>query len=96
MERKLQNILVYKKMKLVLKLVQSSSGSCGRCEWCLEGKPMCCTEQIATGINALGSHAEYMIAFASETTILPNKISYVQAAPVFCAGYTAWGGLRIA
>jgi len=70
--------------------------SCGRCEWCQRGKSMFCPEQIATGINAPGSHAEYMIAFASATTLLPNEISYEQAAPVFCAGYTVWGGLRIA
>ncbi len=70
--------------------------SCGRCEWCQRGKPMFCAEQIATGINAPGSHAEYMIAFADATTLLPNEISYEQAAPVFCAGYTVWSGLRFA
>ncbi len=70
--------------------------SCGRCEWCQRGKPMFCAEQIATGINAPGSHAEYMIAFDDATTLLPNEISYEQAAPVFCAGYTVWSGLRFA
>ncbi|MER5174859.1 MAG: alcohol dehydrogenase catalytic domain-containing protein [Candidatus Nitrosocosmicus sp.] len=70
--------------------------SCGRCEWCLRGKSMFCTEQIATGINAPGSHAEYMIAFADATTLIPNEISYEQAAPIFCAGYTVWSGLRFA
>ncbi len=57
---------------------------------------MFCAEQIATGINAPGSHAEYMIAFADATTLLPKEISYEQAAPVFCAGYTVWSGLRFA
>lgn len=57
---------------------------------------MFCAEQIATGINAPGSHAEYMIAFDDATTLLPNEISYEQAAPVFCAGYTVWSGLRFA
>jgi dehydrogenase len=70
--------------------------SCNRCEWCQRGKPMFCAEQIATGINASGSHAEYMVAFADATTLLPNEISYEQAAPVFCAGYTVWSGLRLA
>jgi alcohol dehydrogenase len=28
--------------------------------------------------------------------LLPNGISYEQAAPVFCAGYTVWSGLRFA
>jgi alcohol dehydrogenase len=70
--------------------------SCGRCEWCQRGKPMFCAEQISTGINAPGSHAEYMVAYADATTLLPNEISYEQAAPVFCAGYTVWSGLRFA
>jgi alcohol dehydrogenase len=42
--------------------------SCGRCEWCQRGKPMFCTQQIATGINTPGSHAEYMVAYADTTT----------------------------
>jgi alcohol dehydrogenase len=70
--------------------------SCGRCEWCQRGKPMFCAQQIGTGVNTPGSHAEYMIAYADATTLLPNGISYEQAAPVFCAGYTVWSGLRFA
>ena len=57
---------------------------------------MFCEQQIATGINAPGSHAEYMVAYADATTLIPNEISYEQAAPVFCAGYTVWSGLRFA
>jgi dehydrogenase len=37
-----------------------------------------------------------MVAYAYATTLLPNGISYEQAAPVFCAGYTVWSGLRFA
>jgi alcohol dehydrogenase len=70
--------------------------SCGRCEWCQRGKPMFCAQQIATGVNTPGSHAEYMVAYADTTTLLPSGISYEQAAPVFCAGYTVWSGLRFA
>jgi alcohol dehydrogenase len=70
--------------------------SCGRCEWYQRGKPMFCAQQTATGINTPGSHAEYMVAYADTTTLLPNGISYEQAAPVFCAGYTVWSGLRFA
>jgi alcohol dehydrogenase len=70
--------------------------SCGRCEWCQRGKSMFCAKQIATGINAPGSHAEYMVAHANSTTLIPNEISYEQAAPVFCAGYTVWSGIRFA
>ena len=70
--------------------------SCGRCEWCLRGKPLYCDQQQGTGAQLQGGHAEYMLANANATTLLPNEISYEQAAPVFCAGYTVWSGLRAA
>jgi len=68
--------------------------SCGRCEWCLRGKPMFCAQMIGTGIGIQGSHAEYMVAYADATMLLPDGVTYEQAAPVFCAGYTVWSGLR--
>ena len=68
--------------------------SCGRCEWCLRGKPMFCAQMIGTGIGIQGSHAEYMVAYADATMLLPDGLAYEQAAPVFCAGYTVWSGLR--
>lgn len=70
--------------------------SCGRCEWCLRGKRMFCAQQIGTGVQTQGSHAEYMLAYADTTMLLPDNVSYEQAAPIFCAGYTVWSGLRFA
>jgi len=70
--------------------------SCGRCEWCLRGKPNFCQKQISTGITTQGGHAEYMLAYASATVLLPDGLSYEQAAPIFCAGYTVWSGFRLA
>src|SRR5262249_37295258 len=37
---------------------------------------------------------EYMPAFADATELLPDALAYEQAAPIFCAGYTVWSGLR--
>jgi len=68
--------------------------SCGRCEWCLRGRPMFCAGQVATGAHMAGSHAEYMLAYADATMLLPDKLAWEQAAPIFCAGYTVWSGLR--
>jgi alcohol dehydrogenase len=68
--------------------------SCMHCEWCLRGKPMFCPEQIGTAVNAPGGHAEFMVAFGDTTVPLPEKLSYEQAAPIFCAGYTVYSGLR--
>ena len=41
-----------------------------------------------------GGHAEYMVAYADATMLLPDGLDYEQAAPLFCAGYTVWSGLR--
>ena len=70
--------------------------TCGRCEWCQRGKSLFCPEQIGTGVNIAGGHAEYMVAFADATQLLPDGLQYEQAAPIFCAGYTVYSGLRIA
>lgn len=70
--------------------------TCGRCEWCQRGKLFFCPKLVATGINIAGSHAEYMVAYADATQLLPDGLSYDQAAPIFCAGYTVYSGLRLA
>jgi alcohol dehydrogenase len=68
--------------------------TCGRCEWCQRGKPMFCQQQIGTGVEVAGGHAEYMACYADATMLLPDGLAYEQAAPIFCAGYTVWSGLR--
>jgi alcohol dehydrogenase/propanol-preferring alcohol dehydrogenase len=47
-----------------------------------------------TGVNVDGAHAEYMVAHASGTVLLPKNISYENAAPTLCAGYTLWAAIR--
>jgi len=71
-------------------------GSCGRCEWCLRDKGFFCREFVGTGAHIQGAHAEFMVAPAASTMIIPDNVSYEQAAPLFCAGYTVWCGIRIA
>jgi dehydrogenase len=70
--------------------------TCGRCEWCQRDKGIFCHNQIGTGVNIPGSHAEYMVAYADSTQLLPDALSYEQAAPIFCAGFTVYSGLLFA
>src|SRR5439155_4777112 len=35
-----------------------------------------------------------VLSRADATMLLPDGLSYGQAAPIFCAGYTVWSGLR--
>jgi len=55
---------------------------------------MFCANPVTTGGESAGGHAEYMVAYADATMLLPEGLSYEQAAPIFCAGYTVWSGLR--
>lgn len=70
--------------------------SCGRCEWCLRSKPMFCAQSVGTGVVTQGGHAEYMVAEAAATVLVPDGLAWEQAAPIFCAGYTVWSGFRLA
>ena len=70
--------------------------TCGRCEWCQRGERMFCPYQKSTGVQLQGGHAEYMPMYADATYLIPDKVSYEQAAPIFCAGYTVYSGLRAA
>jgi alcohol dehydrogenase len=68
--------------------------TCGRCEWCQRGRKNFCPNQKDTGVDLQGGHAEYMLMYANGTFLIPENVSYEQAAPIFCAGYTVWSGLR--
>ena len=68
--------------------------TCGRCEWCQRGRRMFCPSMKATGIDVQGGHAEHMLMNADATYLIPDQVSYEQAAPIFCAGYTVYSGLR--
>jgi alcohol dehydrogenase len=68
--------------------------TCGRCEWCQRGRRMFCPYMKGTGGEAQGGHAEYMLMNADATYLIPDKVTYEQAAPIFCAGYTVYSGLR--
>jgi alcohol dehydrogenase len=55
---------------------------------------MFCPYMKGTGGEVQGGHAEYMPMQADATYLIPDKVSFEQAAPIFCAGYTVYSGLR--
>jgi alcohol dehydrogenase len=67
--------------------------TCGLCEWCQRGRRTFCPYMKGTGVDVQGGHAEYMIMNSDATYLIPDEVSYEQAAPIFCAGYTVYGGL---
>jgi len=66
----------------------------GAANGCQRGRRNFCPYQKSTGLNLQGGHAEYMLMYADSTFLIPDNVPYEQAAPIFCAGYTVWSGLR--
>lgn len=73
---------------------------CGVCDFCRQRRPLSfvsavnCVNSRLTGVNVDGGFAEYLAADANGTVLLPDGISYEDAAPTLCAGYTVWAALR--
>jgi propanol-preferring alcohol dehydrogenase len=68
--------------------------SCGECEFCREGNENLCTRQKITGVTVDGGYAEYVKAPASHALTIPENITSVEAAPLFCAGVTVYRALK--
>jgi len=65
----------------------------GRCASCQAGHPGLCANS-QTWMHIGGGNSELMLAWASGCALLPDGVSYEDAAPIFCAGYTVMSGLR--
>jgi len=68
--------------------------TCGECEYCREGNENLCLQQKITGVTVDGGYAEFVKAPASHATKIPESLSSVQAAPLFCAGVTVYRALK--
>jgi propanol-preferring alcohol dehydrogenase len=68
--------------------------SCGHCDYCVRGDQILCPRKRITGIGVDGGYAEYVVAKAGFATPLPEGLDPVAAAPLMCAGITAFNGLR--
>jgi alcohol dehydrogenase, propanol-preferring len=68
--------------------------TCGECEFCREGNENLCARQKITGVTVDGGYAEFVTAPASHTLKIPDSLSLVEAAPLFCAGVTVYRALK--
>jgi alcohol dehydrogenase, propanol-preferring len=68
--------------------------TCGDCELCREGHENLCAKQKITGVTVDGGFAEFVRAPASHVVRIPDGLSSVEAAPLFCAGVTVYRALR--
>src|SRR6267378_924967 len=68
--------------------------TCGECEFCREGNENLCVKQQITGVTVDGGYAEFVKAPASHALKIPEGLSWVEAAPLFCAGVTVYRALQ--
>ena len=69
--------------------------ACGQCDYCLEGRETLCLEQQNAGYSIDGSFAEYCLANGEYVVKVPDGLSSVDAAPLFCAGVTTYKALKV-
>jgi alcohol dehydrogenase, propanol-preferring len=68
--------------------------ACGHCEYCFSGWETLCHNQQNTGYSVQGSYAEYVLANPDYVGIIPDSLSFTDAAPILCAGVTVYKGLK--
>jgi alcohol dehydrogenase, propanol-preferring len=69
--------------------------ACGHCEYCLSGWETLCLEQQNSGYSVNGSFAQYAMGQADYLGRIPKNLSFVDAAPILCAGVTTYKGLKM-
>jgi propanol-preferring alcohol dehydrogenase len=68
--------------------------ACGACDHCLTGWETLCPAQQNTGYSVNGAFAEYVLAPAAYVARIPDKLEFVEVAPILCAGVTTYKGLK--
>jgi propanol-preferring alcohol dehydrogenase len=69
--------------------------ACERCPLCLRGDENLCEEFKATGRDADGGYAEYMVVPEDFAHRIPGVFSDSEAAPLLCAGAIGYRSLRL-
>lgn len=69
--------------------------ACGHCEYCLTGRETLCLDQQNSGYSVDGGYAEYCVAAADYVVKVPDNLSFIEAAPLFCAGVTTYKALKV-
>jgi len=69
-------------------------GTCMKCQYCEEGKEQLCENMEVTGESLRGGYAEYINVSEDFATKVPDSMKPEYAAPLFCAGITAYKAVK--
>jgi len=70
--------------------------TCGKCNFCREGRENLCDAARFTGYQIDGGYAEFALADARYCFALPEAYSPAEAAPLLCAGLIGYRALSMA
>jgi propanol-preferring alcohol dehydrogenase len=68
--------------------------TCGRCEFCREGRTNLCPNARFTGYHEHGGYAEYAVVPAEYAYRIPAAFGDDEAAPLLCAGIIGYRALK--
>jgi len=70
-------------------------GSCLDCQYCNDGKEYLCEKMDVTGESLKGGYTEYITVSEDFATKVPDTMKSEYAAPLFCAGITAYKAVKV-
>ncbi|KAF2814002.1 alcohol dehydrogenase [Mytilinidion resinicola] len=70
-------------------------GMCEDCEECLSGQSRFCEKKVGGMTELHGGFSEYAIAAPLSTVKIPEGLTDEEAAPLLCAGVTAYNALKV-
>ena len=70
--------------------------ACKECQYCKEGKEYLCESSTITGESFKGGYTEYITVVEDFATKVPETMKPEYAAPLFCAGITAYKAVKAA
>jgi len=68
--------------------------ACKECQYCKEGKEYLCESSSILGESLKGGYAEYVTVTEDFATKVPESMKPEYAAPLFCAGITAYKAVK--
>lgn len=70
--------------------------ACKECQYCKEGKEYLCESSTITGESFKGGYTEFITVTEDFATKVPDNMKPEYAAPLFCAGITAYKAVKAA
>lgn len=70
--------------------------ACGHCRYCVGGWETYCLTPQYMGYTMDGGYADYTLAYGSHVVKIPDAVSWVDAAPITCAGVTTYKAVKVA